>query len=87
MVNTTDANHVVMKYKEFLASRETGFTQGSVDWVNARLSTVGASEISAFTGWSPFETPSSLLSKKLQPRGLFTKMLHVTGGAYLSSLK
>ena len=63
-----------------MASRETGFTQGSVDWVNARLSTVGASEIFALTGSSPFETPSSLLFKKLQPRYTFTKNVACTRG-------
>ena len=53
MANTSDANRVVMEYKEFLASRETGFTQESVDWANARLSTVGALAISALIGSSP----------------------------------
>ena len=31
MATSTDANFVVMEHKEFLASRETGYTQGSVD--------------------------------------------------------
>ena len=78
MANTTDVNRVVMEYNEFLASRETGFTQGSVDCVNACLNTVGASEIFALTGSSPFETPSSLLFKKLQPRYTFTKSVACT---------
>ena len=81
MANFTDANRVVMEYKEFLVSRETGFTQGSLDWVNAHLSTVGASEISALTGSSPFETPSSLLLRKLQPRDTFTKNVACTWGS------
>ena len=41
-----------MEYKEFLAARETGLSQGSVDRANARLSSIGASEIAALTGSS-----------------------------------
>ena len=73
MANSTDANRVITEYKKFLTSRGTGFTQGSFHWINARLNTVGASKISALTGLSPFETPSSLLSKKLQLRDTFIK--------------
>ena len=51
----------------FLKSRSTGLKQKSADWVCARKYTIGASEISALTGKSPFETPRTLLKKKVQP--------------------
>ena len=68
MALNTGTNPLVMKYKQFLSSRETGLTQGSVDWVNARVKSIGGSEMAALMGALPFETPASLLAKKLQPR-------------------
>ena len=57
-------------FKAFLKEHQTGLQQRSAAWVNARQHTIGASEISALTGASPFETPASLLHKKLHPPDL-----------------
>ena len=48
------------------SSRNTGLKQKSADWVRLRQDTIGASEISALIGSSPYETPKSLLQKKIQ---------------------
>ena len=55
------------EFKDFLKSRSTGLKQKNTDWVSARKETVGALEVSALTGKSPFETPKTLLKKKIQP--------------------
>ena len=60
----------VEAFKAFLKERQTGRIQRTAAWVNARQHTIGASEISALTGASPFETPASLLHKKLHPPDL-----------------
>ena len=57
----------VPEFTNFLKSRSTGLKQKSADWVCARKYTIGASEVSALTGKSPFETPRTLLKKKVQP--------------------
>ena len=57
----------VQAFKVFLKSREAGLVQESAEWVKARHETVGASEISALTGSSPYESEASLNSKKLRP--------------------
>ena len=57
----------VEAFKFFLKERQTGLQQWSEAWVKARQHTIGASEISALTGASPFETPTSLIRKKLHP--------------------
>ena len=57
----------VEAFKAFLKERQTGLRQRSAAWVKARQNTIGASEISALTGASPFETPASLVHKKLHP--------------------
>ena len=58
-----------LAFLTFLKSRQTGLIQKSSDWVKARQHTIGASEISALTGSSPFETQESLFRKKLQYSG------------------
>ena len=60
----------VEAFKAFLKERQTGLIQRTAAWVKARQHTVGASEISALTGASPFHTPASLLHKKLHPPDL-----------------
>ena len=60
----------VEAFKAFLKERQTGLQQKSEAWVKARQHTIGASEISALTGASPFETPASLVHKKLHPPDL-----------------
>ena len=57
----------VEAFKAFLKERQTGLQQRSEAWVKARQHTIGASEISALTGSSPFDTPTSLIHKKLHP--------------------
>ena len=57
----------VEAFKAFLKERQTGLRQRSEAWVKARQHTIGASEIAALTRSSPFDTPSSLLHKKLHP--------------------
>ena len=57
----------VEAFKAFLKERQTGLQQRSAAWVKARQHTIGASEISALTGAYPFETPTSLIHKKLHP--------------------
>ena len=60
----------VTAFKAFLKEHQTGLKQRSTAWVKARKHTIGASEIAALTGASPFDTPSSLLRKKLHPPDL-----------------
>ena len=55
----------VEAFQAFLKERQSGLIQNSREWVKARQNTIGASEIAALTGSSPFDTPSSLLHKKL----------------------
>ena len=56
----------VQAFLSFLKSRNTGLKQKSAGWVEAR-NTIGASEVAALMGHSPFETRKSLLLKKIQP--------------------
>ena len=60
----------VKAFKAFLKERQTGLVQRSKAWVKARKHTIGASEIAVLTGASPFDTPASLLCKKLHPPDL-----------------
>ena len=57
----------VQDFMNFLKSRSTGLKQKSGAWVCARKDIIGASEVSALTEKSPFETPKSLLKRKVQP--------------------
>ena len=57
----------VQSYLRFLKARSTGMKQKSTAWVAARQDTIGASEIAALTGNSPFETRRSLLQRKIRP--------------------
>ena len=60
----------VTAFKAFLKERQTGLVQRSKAWVKARKHTIGASEIAVLTGASPFDTPASLIRKKLHPPDL-----------------
>ena len=55
----------VQDFTNVLKSRSTGLKQKSADWVCARKDIIGVSEVSALTGKSPFETPRTLLKKKV----------------------
>ena len=57
-------------FKAFLKANQTGLRQRSEAWVKARQYTIGASEIAALTGASPFDTAKTLVNKKLHPRNL-----------------
>ena len=52
-------------FQAFLQERQTGLVQRSQPWVKARQHTIGASEIAVLTGASHFDTPASLIRKKL----------------------
>ena len=54
-------------FQAFLQEHQTGLAQRSQPWVKARQHTIGASEIAVLTGASRFDTPSSLIRKKLHP--------------------
>ena len=58
----------VKAFKAFLKERQTGLAQRSKAWVKARKHTIGASEIAVLTGASPWNTPASLIRKKLHAR-------------------
>ena len=60
----------VTAFKAFLQENQTGLVQRSSAWVKARKHTIGASEIAALTRSSPFDTPASLVRKKLHPPDL-----------------
>ena len=60
----------VKAFKAFLQENQTGLVQRSSAWVKARKHTIGASEIAALTRSSPFDTPASLVRKKLHPPDL-----------------
>ena len=57
----------VTTFKAFLKAHETGLTQRTPAWVKARKHTIGASEMAVLTRASPFDTPASLVRKKLHP--------------------
>ena len=57
----------VTAFKAFLQEHQTGLVQRSSAWVKARKHTIGASEMAALTRASPFDTPASLVRKKLHP--------------------
>ena len=57
----------VKAFQAFLQERQTGLVQRSAPWVKARQHTIGASEIAVLTGASLFDTPASLIRKKLHP--------------------
>ena len=54
-------------FQAFLQERQTGLVQRSQPWVKARQHTIGASKIAVLTGASRFDTPASLIRKKLHP--------------------
>ena len=60
----------VTAFKAFLQEHQTGLVQRSSAWVKARKHTIGASEMAALTRASPFDTPASLVRKKLHPPDL-----------------
>ena len=60
----------VTAFKAFLKEHQTGLVQRSSAWVKARKYTIGASEMAALTRSSPFDTPASLVRKKLHPPDL-----------------
>ena len=60
----------VKAFQAFLQERQTGLVQRSPPWVKARQHTIGASEMAVLTGASPFDTPASLIRKKLHPPDL-----------------
>ena len=66
----------------FLKSRSTGHKQKSADWVCARKDTIGASEVSALTGKSPFKTPKTLLKKKVQPQPMHNNVACTWGSLF-----
>ena len=70
----------VSEFMNFLNSRSTGLKQKSADWVCARKYTIGASEVSALTEKSPFETPRTLQYS----HRLCTITLPVHGAVYSS---
>ena len=65
---TTAAN--LKAFQAFLHERQTGLVQRSQPWVKARQHKIGASEIAVLTGASRFDTPASLIYKKLHPRNM-----------------
>ena len=54
-------------FKAFLKENQTGLIQRTPAWVKARKHTIGASEMAVLTRASPFDTPASLVRKKLHP--------------------
>ena len=57
-------------FKAFLKEHQTGLTQRTPAWVKTRRHTIGASEMAVLTRASPFDTPASLVRKKLHPPDL-----------------
>ena len=72
----------VPEFMNVLKSRSTGLKQKSADWVCARKYTIGASEVSALTGKSPFETLRTLLKKKVQPPSMHNNIACTWGGIF-----
>ena len=72
----------VQDFMNFLKSRSTGLKQKSADWVNARKDIIGASEVSDLTGKSPFETPRTLLKKKIQPPAMHNNVACAWGNLF-----
>ena len=72
----------VPEFMNFLKSRSTGLKQKSADWVCAIKYTIGASEVSALTGKSPFETPRTLLKKKIQPPSMHNNVVCTWGSLF-----
>ena len=72
----------VPEFMNFLKSRSTGLKQKRADWVSARKNTIGASEVSALTGKSPFETPRTLLKKKVQPPSMHNNVACAWGSLF-----
>ena len=60
----------VTAFKAFLKENQTGLIQRTPAWVKARKHTISASEMAVLTRASPFDTPASLVRKKLQPPDL-----------------
>ena len=57
----------VTAFQAFLKENQTGLIQRTPAWVKARKHTIGASEMAVLTRASPFDTPASLVRKKLHP--------------------
>ena len=74
----------VTAFKAFLQENQTGLVQRSSAWVKARKHTIGASEMAALTRSSPFDTPASLLRKKLHPIDLSQNMACAWGRLFES---
>ena len=72
----------VQEFMNFLKSRSTGLKQKSADWVRARKYTIGASEVSALTGKSPFKTPRTLLKKKIQQTSMHNNVAYTWGSLF-----
>ena len=73
----------VPEFMNFLtSSRSTGLKQNSADWVCARKYIIGASEVSALTGKSPFETPRTLLKKKVQQPSMHNNVACTWGSLF-----
>ena len=72
----------VQEFMSFLKSRSTGLKQKSADWVCARKYTIGAFEVSALTGKSPFETPRTLLKKKVQQPAMHNNVACTWGSLF-----
>ena len=71
MYTAMASDSAAIQFQQSLNARETGHVQGASAWVNARHKSVGALEVAALTGKSPFESPSSLLAKKIDNRSNF----------------
>ena len=52
-------------FKAFLQEHQTGLVQRSQPWLKARRHAIGASEMAVLTGASHFDTPASLIRRKL----------------------
>ena len=74
----------VTAFKAFLKENQTGLVQRSSAWVKARKHTIGASEIAALTRSSPFDTPTSLVRKKLHPPDLSNNVACAWGSLFES---
>ena len=72
----------VQAFLSFLKSRSTGLKQKSADWVRARQDTISASEIATLIGDSPYETPKSLLQKKIQPTDMHNNVACTWGNLF-----
>ena len=80
------AHSETFQFENHLDLISTGLKQGTVEWKNARLNTIGGSEIAAITGSSFFENSNSLLRKKLNPRDTFSQNVAYVRGTVFQPL-